>query len=101
MFSKNLFFYCSFINCILIGIWITPLANNLDKWNSFKTKQNQFSKVKWTVNDPSTATIFLDQSLTMKNQHIIMCTYQTFIFTQPTHKDIIGPKKTIKPLLQC
>jgi hypothetical protein len=73
-FSNNLLFYRHYIDDIF-GTWL-PSPGDASTWENFKRTLNNWGKLEWTVEEPSTHTHFLDLNITIKNSSIIFSTNQ-------------------------
>jgi len=74
-FQPNLLYYRHYIDDIL-GIWIPSPNNNTKTWDRFKSKLNSWGSLKWTIEEPSNRTHFLDLNIHLDNSSITTETYQ-------------------------
>jgi len=69
-------FYCKrYINDIF-AIWLPNQDNNAQAWNDFKNTLNNWGSLKWTVEEPTIKTVFLDLNIQLKRSSILTSTYQ-------------------------
>ena len=71
-FRSSLFYYRRNIDDVL-GIW---LCEDPATWTHFKSELNNFSRLKWDIEEPSHTVNFLDVTLTLKNGTIETTTFQ-------------------------
>jgi len=74
-FRSQLLYYKRYIDDIF-GIWLPPLRDQAETWNSFKHELDNWGKLKWVVEEPSLHTNFLDLSLHLNGSTITTSTYQ-------------------------
>jgi hypothetical protein len=74
-FKPNLFYYKRYIDDIL-GIWIPSHNEGGKTWEQFTQKLNNWGKLKWITQNPSTRVQFLDFDIKLDNGQISMETYQ-------------------------
>ncbi len=74
-FSSNLLYYRRYIDDVF-GIWIpSSTGNNLETWEAFKKKLNNWRALEWVIEEPSKKTNFLDLTLQISNSKIITKNY--------------------------
>ena len=74
-FAPNLLYYRRYIDDIF-GIWLPPKTNKDTTWTSFKNTLNNWGSLKWTIENPSPKTTFLDLNLSIQNSRIVTTTFQ-------------------------
>jgi hypothetical protein len=74
-FHLQIPFYRRYIDDIL-GVWIPPATQQATTWERFKNKLNSWGNLEWTIEDPSTKTVFLDLQIELKDNSIHTSTYQ-------------------------
>jgi hypothetical protein len=74
-FAPSLLYYRRYIDNI-IGIWLPPKTNKDTPWTSFKNTLNNWGSLKWTIENPSLKTTFLDLNLSIQNSRIVTTTFQ-------------------------
>jgi hypothetical protein len=86
-FKENLIFYRRYIDDVF-GIWLPPTDNNNDTWENFKNTINSWGKLKWTIEEPTMQTHFLDLNISIQNSSIEFSTYQKplnlYLYLPPT-----------------
>jgi hypothetical protein len=71
----TILYYRRYIDNI-IGIWLPPKTNKDTTWTSFKNTLNNWGSLKWTIENPSLKTTFLDLNLSIQNSRIVTTTFQ-------------------------
>jgi hypothetical protein len=74
-FQENLIYYRRYIDDVF-GIWLPPAHNKNNTWSNFKNTLNSWGKLKWTIEEPTIHTHFLDLNITIHNSSIEFSTYQ-------------------------
>jgi hypothetical protein len=74
-FKPNLIYYKRYIDNVF-GIWLPPSHNKDSTWNAFKEKLNSWGSLHWTIENPSSHTVFLDLNIYIRNSKIITTTFQ-------------------------
>jgi len=74
IFQNNLLYYRHYINDVF-GIWWPQERPNLT-WIDFKNKLNSWGTLKWSIEEPSTHTTFLDLNIDIKGPSVIFSTFQ-------------------------
>jgi hypothetical protein len=93
-FALNLLYYRRYINNIF-GTCLPPKTNKDTTWTSFKNTLNNWGTLKWTIENPSLKTTFLDLNLSIQNSRIVTTTFQKDLnlylyipLPQPTPQDV-------------
>jgi len=85
-FNSHLLYYKRYIDDIF-AIWLLNQDNNAQAWNDFKNTLNNWGSLKWTVEEPTTKTVFLDFNIQLKGSSILTSTYQKtmnlYLYTPP------------------
>jgi hypothetical protein len=75
-FSSNLLYYRRFIDDVF-RIWIpSTTGNDLETWEAFMKKLNNWGALEWVIEEPSKKTNFLDLTLQISDSKIVTETYQ-------------------------
>jgi len=74
-FNSRLLYYKRYIDDIF-AIWLPNQDNNAQAWNDFKNTLNNWGSLKWTVEEPTIKTVFLDLNIQLKRSSILTSTYQ-------------------------
>lgn len=61
-FNENLLYYKCYIDDV-IGIWLPPRRNKTLTWNNFKKRLNGWGTLRWSIEEPSLSTHFLDLNI--------------------------------------
>jgi len=74
-FNENLLYYKCYIDDV-IGIWLPPRQNKILTWNNFKKCLNGWGTLRWSIEEPSLSTHFLDLNINIIWSSITTSTYQ-------------------------
>jgi hypothetical protein len=74
-FQNNLIYYKRYIDDVF-STWIPPQDNPQTTWEAFKTTLNNWGNLRWTLEDLSIKTNFLDLSIRIRNNTITTSTFQ-------------------------
>jgi hypothetical protein len=74
-FAPNLLYYKRYIDDIF-GIWLPPKTNKDTTWRACKDTLNNWGSLKWTIEDPSSKTAFLDRNISIQDSRIVTTTLQ-------------------------
>jgi hypothetical protein len=88
IFHNQLLYYCRYIDDVL-GIWIPQEESPGLTWTDFKNKLNNWGVLKWTIEEPSTHTTFLDLNIDINGSSI------TLLYLPKTAKSVPIPASTI------
>jgi hypothetical protein len=74
-FKDNIFFYRRYIDDVF-GIWIPSATNNDNVWSEFKQTLNDWGNLKWSLEEPTRKTNFLDLNIEIKHSNLHFSTFQ-------------------------
>jgi hypothetical protein len=74
-FKANLLYYRRYIDDVF-GIWIPSTTNNGNTWSEFRQTLNNWGKLKWSLDEPTRRTNFLDLNIEIKQSDIHFSTFQ-------------------------
>jgi hypothetical protein len=74
-FNQNLLYHKRYIDDV-IGIWLPPRQNKTLTWNNFKKCLNGWGTLRWSIEEPSLSTHFLDLNINIIGSSITTSTYQ-------------------------
>jgi hypothetical protein len=88
-FKGNLIFYCCYIDDVF-GIWLPSTTNNDNTWSDLKQTLNNWGNLKWSLEEPSRKTNFLDLNIAIKHPNLHFSTFRshsifTYIFPRSPH----------------
>ena len=72
-FNQNLLYHKRYIDDV-IGIWLPPRQNKTLTWNNFKKCLNGWGTLRWSIEEPSLSTHFLDLNINIKGSSITTST---------------------------
>ena len=75
IFRNQLLYYRRYIDDVL-GIWIPQEESPGLTWTDFKNRLNNWGVLKWTIEEPSTHTTFLDLNIDINGSSITFSTFQ-------------------------
>jgi hypothetical protein len=74
-FKSQLLYYKRYIDDIF-GIWIPPRRNCTETWYNFKKELNNWGRLEWVTEEPTTTTTFLDLNISISHSKIHTSTFQ-------------------------
>jgi hypothetical protein len=85
-FQDNLNCYCRYIDDAF-GIRLPPALNKSSTWTNFKNTMNSWGNLKWSIEEPTSQTHFLDLNITIQNSSLEFSTFQKplnlYLYTPP------------------